>query len=130
MQSIADTAGLEGAVGVAGAIDGPPGIQGTVQSGVVAGWSSTLAGANDILGQVLAHECGHFLGLWHTRENLPACTTAGQMMCSIWGGVDNVTDTPAGPTAANYLMYWSTDGRNTALSAGEALMMRLNPLVR
>ncbi len=130
VQSIADTAGLEGAVGVAGAIDGPPGIQGTVQSGVVAGWSSTLAGANDILGQVLAHECGHFLGLWHTRENLPACTTAGQMMCSIWGGVDNVTDTPAGPTAANYLMYWSTDGRNTALSAGEALMMRLNPLVR
>ena len=129
VQSISDTAGLEGAVGMAGAIDGPPGIYGTLQSGVMAGWDTTTNGANDILGQVLAHECGHYLGLWHTRENLPACTAAGQTMCSIWGGVDNLTDTPTGAGATSYLMYWSTDGRNIGISNAEAVMLRINPIV-
>ena len=58
---------------------------------MVASWDNTF-GRTDLLPQVLAHECGHYLGLWHSMENLAACTTAGQANCSLWGGVDNLTD--------------------------------------
>ena len=77
VRGISSAAGLENAIGIAGGINGPPGIFGTVSSGVVASWDNTF-GRNDLLAQVLAHECGHYLGLWHTMERNPACTTAGQ----------------------------------------------------
>lgn len=128
VRGISSTAGLENAIGIAGAIDGPPGINGTVASGVVASWDNT-GGRNDLLGQVLAHECGHYLGLWHVRERLNACTTATQMDCSIWGGVDNLTDTPTTAAASQYLMFWTTDGSNNRLTANQGLMMRVNPMV-
>ncbi len=128
VRGIATNAGLENAIGIAGGINGPPGIQGTVSSGVVASWDNT-GGRTDLLGQVLAHECGHYLGLWHVRERLAACTAAGQMDCSIWGGVDNISDTPTGATASQYLMFWTTDGTNNRLTPGQGLMMRRNPMV-
>jgi len=129
VRGIATNAGLENAIGIAGGINGPPGIQGTVSSGVVASWDNS-SGRTDLLGQVLAHECGHYLGLWHVRERAAPCTALGQMDCSIFGGVDNITDTPTGATATQYLMYWTTDGTNNRVSAGQGLMMRLNPMVR
>lgn len=129
VRGISSGAGLENAIGIAGGIDGPPGIFGTVSSGVVVSWDNTL-GRGDLLGQVLAHECGHYLGLWHTRERNPPCTAAIQADCSLWGGVDNLTDTPTTPAgAAANLMYWTTDGGNSALSAAQGLMMRGNPIV-
>jgi hypothetical protein len=129
VRGISSTAGLENAIGIAGGIDGPPGIYGTGSSGVVVSWDNTF-GRADLLAQVMAHECGHYLGLWHSMERLPACTTAGQMDCSLWGGVDNLSDTPATMAgAARNLMYWTTSGSNEALSAGQGLMMRVNPIV-
>lgn len=128
VRGIATNAGLENAIGIAGGINGPPGINGTIASGVVASWDNT-GGRTDLLGQVLAHECGHYLGLWHVRERLDPCTTTTQMDCSLWGGVDNIADTPTGATAAQYLMYWVTNGTNDRLTAGQGRMMRLNPMV-
>lgn len=129
VRGISSAAGLENAIGIAGGINGPPGIFGTVSSGVVASWDNTF-GRNDLLAQVLAHECGHYLGLWHTMERNPACTTAGQADCSLWGGVDNLTDTPATMAGASrYLMYWTTTGSNELVSAGQGLMMRGNPII-
>ncbi|TAK29971.1 MAG: hypothetical protein EPO40_09120 [Myxococcaceae bacterium] len=129
VRGISSAAGLENAIGIAGGINGPPGIFGTVSSGVVASWDNTF-GRTDLLAQVLAHECGHYLGLWHTMERNPACTTAGQADCSLWGGVDNLTDTPATMAGASrYLMYWTTSGSNELVSAGQGLMMRGNPII-
>jgi len=63
-------------------------------------------------------------------ERNPGCTTAAQTDCSLWGGVDNLTDTPATMAGASrYLMYWTTSGSNELLSAGQGLMMRGNPLI-
>ncbi len=129
VRGIATNAGLENAIGIAGGINGPPGINGTVASGVVASWDNT-GGRTDLLGQVLAHEVGHYLGLWHVRERLAPCTSPTQMDCSIFGGVDNLTDTPTGATASQYLMYWTTDGTNNRVTPAQGLMMRINPMVR
>lgn len=128
VRGIATNAGLENAIGIAGGINGPPGINGTVASGVVASWDNT-GGRTDLLGAVLAHEVGHYLGLWHVRERLDPCTATGQMDCSIWGGVDNIADTPTTTAAQQYLMYWTTNGTNERLSPGQGRMMRLNPMV-
>ncbi len=128
VRGISSTAGLENAVGVAGAIDGPAGANGTVASGVVVGWETTQ-GRTDILGQVMAHECGHYLGLWHPVEQLAGCTTSGQMGCSPFGGVDPIGDTPTDATASRNLMFWQAQG-GTALSAGQGYVMRAHALVR
>jgi hypothetical protein len=130
VRGISGSAGLENAIGIAGAIAGPSELHGTIASGVVAGWESTL-GRVDLLPQTIAHECGHYLGLWHTRESQAPCTTAAQQMCSPFGGVDPITDTPTDATAANYLMYWqASNGSNVSLSPGQSIVMRAHPLVQ
>lgn len=130
VRGISGSAGLENAIGIAGAIGGPAGVHGTVSSGVVAGWESTL-GRTDLLPATLAHECGHYLGLWHTRESQPPCTSATQQMCSLFGGVDPITDTPTDAAASNNLMFWqASTGSAVALSAGQSVVMRSHPLVQ
>ncbi len=132
VRGIAPSAGLEGAIGVAGAIAGPPSIPGTIQSGVVAGWESTIGGGRDVLAATLSHECGHYLGLWHTRERLPACTVPNQSPseCSVFGGVDPISDTGTTEAlASRNLMYWSSN-TDTTLTAGQGHVLRRNPLVR
>lgn len=128
VRGISASAGLENAVGIAGAINGPAGINGTLASGVVVGWETTV-GRTDIMGQVMAHECGHYLGLWHPVESQAGCTTAAQTMCSPFGGVDAITDTPTGATASRNLMFWQAQGGNT-LSAGQGTVLRAHALVR
>jgi hypothetical protein len=128
VRGISASAGLENAIGVAGTIGGPAGLHGTGTSGVVASWETTFGGGRDVLPITIAHECGHYLGLWHTQENLAACTTAMQMMCSAFGGVDPITDTPTGTGAMGNLMYWLASG-GTTLSAGQSYVMRGHPLV-
>jgi hypothetical protein len=129
VRGISSTAGLENAVGVAGAIGGPAGVNGTVASGVVMGWETTMGGRTDILPQVMAHECGHYLGLWHPVEQLAPCTTATQTMCSILGGVDAIADTPTGAAATSNLMFWQAQG-GTIVTAGQGVVMRGHMLVR
>jgi hypothetical protein len=130
VRGISGSAGLENAIGIAGAIAGPAGLHGTIASGVVAGWESTL-GRTDLLPQTIAHECGHYLGLWHTRESQAPCATPAQTMCSPFGGVDPITDTPTDASAANYLMYWqASNGSNVTLSPGQSIVMRAHPLVQ
>jgi len=62
----------EGILGLAGGIPGPPLIQGTAHSGVVIstfGGLTQLSEAGKILqGGTMAHEGGHYLGLFHPTE--------------------------------------------------------------
>lgn len=130
VRGIAASADFENAIGVAGMIGGPMGLHGSVASGVVVSWETTL-GRVDLLPQTIAHECAHYLGLWHTREQQAPCTVATQTMCSPFGGVDPIGDTPTDAAAANYLMYWQAgNGSNVAISPGQSVVMRAHPLVQ
>ncbi|MDP3276200.1 MAG: hypothetical protein Q8Q09_13455 [Deltaproteobacteria bacterium] len=131
-RSIASAAGLSGAIGVAGDIVGPTGVQGTRHSGVVIGWDSTLngGGARDLLSNTLTHEVGHYLGLWHTREQQSPCTTPMQMDCAPFGGVDPISDTATDNAGASRnTMYWQAAPGNLTLSAGQGTVLRGNVVI-
>jgi hypothetical protein len=122
---------------LSGAIPVPP-VNGTPRSGVVV--SGALIERDPFFaGQVLAHEVGHALGLYHTTERFEAGTAVS----------DQITDTPACPASADVhppdgaldegecarydaanLMFWSAPRGATLLTPLQAEMARRSALVR
>lgn len=121
--NISDAPGL---LGVSTGIPGMAGMHGTSGSGLVFS-TANLGSDNQTLGQTMAHEIGHFLGLRHTTEH---------------GGSDKdpISDTPsclipdlgfACPDAENFMFPFSLGGdRQTRTSNGQAFVLRSNPLVQ
>jgi hypothetical protein len=66
--------------------------------------------------KVMAHELGHFLGLFHTRE--------GRLDV-----YDNIADTEEGEGASEYLMYSLVDQGGEAISADQAWVLRQTPFL-
>ncbi len=94
------------------------------QQVVKLGPTSTTAG--DVWGVVLAHELGHFLGLWHTDEadgklhdlvdDTTPCAKSGKL-------------TPeACQSQSKFLMFWSPKG--SIVSPDQALVVRRSPSLR
>jgi hypothetical protein len=119
---------MSGVLGVSAGIPGVPGIHGSPGTGLVFA-SEYLGGrdGNQLVGQTLAHELGHFLGLFHTTEQQG-------------GGGDHLEDTPfcetideglGGCPDLNNLMFpvaaW--DGL-AEVTTGQALIVRANPLTK
>ena len=71
-------------IGFSTGIPGPFNLDGTIVSGTVAEYQGD--GEGIILGFILAHEFGHFVGLWHTSQ-----TNSTQ---SAIIGHDPIADTP------------------------------------
>lgn len=116
-------------LGIAGGIPGAAGIFGTQHSGVVLAFESISTG--NAAGHVLAHESGHFLGLYHVTESDRPCG-AGETPpgCAPWGGTDVIDDTSRGDTTN--LMHWSIvgSGTNTRITAGQGFVLLRSPIVR
>lgn len=107
-------------LGIAGGIPGPPLMQGTTRSGVaiaVESHNNPELGLNASLSTTMAHEVGHFLGLFHTSE---VDFGFGQQLH------DPIDDTPQND--ATYLMF--NTGEGNVLSPFQGRVMRLNPWVR
>lgn len=65
-----------GALGLTGGPPGPQCFPGTRSSGIIIAVDTVLADPSVSLGRVIAHEIGHYLGLFHTTEAQVARPTA------------------------------------------------------
>lgn len=93
---------IEGALGVAGGVPGPPGRHAMPHAGVVV---SAESACNLNLPNVVAHEVGHFLGLFHTGE--------------LDGTMDNISDTEWEPENV-----MSQSGYGREFTEGQGFVMR------
>jgi len=124
------------ALGVAGGIPGPVDMHGTAHSGVVCAFDDMVVGSGSsggrAVGQILAHEIGHYVGLFHSTEQTRPCG-AGEdpttVECAPFGGGDQLADTSRGDMGN--LMFWSIvgGGSNTELSPGQQTVYQLSALV-
>lgn len=121
-----------GTIGVSSGIPGPAGLHGSGGSGVVlSGEFLELGTATDptagafVTGLILAHEMGHFMGLFHTTESDQATQ-------------DPIADTPNctddsiefGPDCPDFTnnMFPSASLGAVNLTAGQASVLAANPL--
>lgn len=130
-------------LGIAGDIPGPP-LGGTSTSGVAVAFD--MAGSSEDLGKVIAHELGHYLGLFHVRERLDPCAPGtgptAEVECAPFGGGDVLEDTTQEvladcpepcDDARQFVMFWSLQrraDRSAVFSDGQGLVVRGHPLVR
>ncbi len=80
------------------------------------------------LGRVIAHELGHFLGLWHTDEaSVPLADTVPDTPSCAKATAPGVPKDSC-PKGAQYLMFWSPAGDK--VSPGQATVLRRHPATR
>jgi hypothetical protein len=115
-------------LGVSAGIPGVAGIHGSPGTGLVFSANNLgRRGGNELTGQTLAHELGHFLGLFHTTERN-------------FGGTDPIDDTPVCPDIGSgnpncpdvdNLMFPLASWSGVAeITAGQSVVLRANPLTR
>lgn len=121
-------------LGIAGGIPGPPGIHGTTQSGVAV----TMSGfrRNPVqTGQTMAHEGGHYLGLFHTTEaegnafdplaDTPECATSADR------NNDGIVDYgECGGKGSENLMFWAAGDDAEVVTGDQRFVVSRNPAVQ
>lgn len=108
-------------LGISGDIPGPQGVHGTAGSGIAISLGPINAGGSTSdgidLGRVMAHELGHFLGLFHTTEqdgssiepldDTPECPASHDT-----NGDGVVSPSECSGFGADNLMFWAPVGEN------------------
>lgn len=121
---------IEGALGIASGIPGPHVLPGTGASGVAI--SVDLVPVDE-MGVVIAHELGHYTGLFHTSEidgrvNDPFPDTPECRLDRDTDGDGFLRPSECRGAGADHLMFWA--GRSPTVSAGQAELMRRAYFVR
>lgn len=132
-------------LGLSGGVPGPPGIHGTTSSGVAVNMADFTDDPQSIE-IIMAHEAGHYLGLYHTTEaNGAALAPEGRQPIH---GADHLSDTAhcadgsdadgngilsasecSGADGGN-LMFWSPANTSRALTSQQGTVMKTNPLIQ
>ena len=113
-----ETGGAPAAMsGLSGGIPGPIRQRGSAQAGVVVA-IKLQPGQPDRLGVAIAHEIGHYLGLFHTEE--PPSAQGPPL-------ADQLTDTGTGDDGN--MMYWSPQAHSKAITAQQATVIRQSPWI-
>ncbi|MEE2757888.1 MAG: hypothetical protein VYA30_14625, partial [Myxococcota bacterium] len=99
--------------GISGGTPGPLRPE-TVRSGVAV--ATLLSSSPGELGHVMAHETGHYLGLFHTQE-------------TVGGIVDQLNDTPTGFFSSDNLMFPTVTSAPASLSDEQAWVIYRNPII-
>lgn len=128
--------GAGGVLGISQGLPGPAGLHGTPASGVVftaeflggrfRDGSGQVIDGNTYTGVVMAHEVGHYLGLYHTTEQNQRT-------------VDPINDTPNCRNVGNFpvgcpdwtnLMFPLAGPDHTVVTAEQTSVVRANPLTK
>lgn len=116
--------GEGGTLGIAGGIPGPVDVHGTAHSGVVISFDTQIVGnGGRFAGQILAHELGHYLGLYHSTER----------STDNFGGNDPIADTRLNDNG-NLMFYavqrFGGGSVNDAMTSGQAYVISRSATVR
>lgn len=125
-----------GVLGISPGLPGPAGLHGTPNSGVVftseflgqrfQERSGQLVDGNVYTGNVLAHEMGHYLGLFHTTETDQRSTDPLPDTVDCRG----VRDFPFGCPDENNLMFPLAGADNSQVTDDQAAVILANPLTK
>jgi hypothetical protein len=127
--------GGSGVLGISGGIPGSPGLLGVTHAGVSVAYG-LLKDDAETLGIVMAHEGGHYLGLFHPTEatgkafdpldDTPECP-ASKFDKNGDGRVDHVECADAG---TSNMMFWLVNGPpNKTFTTDQQFVLMRNPLV-
>lgn len=120
-------------LGQSGGIPGPPSLPGLPHAGVAV----AVAYLDDdvaTFAQTMAHEAGHYLGLFHTSESSgtsfdPLLDTA-QCPANRDSNADGyLSAQECAGVGADNLMFWLAGGNQTALSGDQRYVLLRNPMV-
>ncbi|MFO0746121.1 MAG: hypothetical protein U1F43_10665 [Myxococcota bacterium] len=118
-------------LGVSGGIPGPPAIQGTQHSGVALSLTDFRDQPN-VLGQTMAHEGGHYLGLFHTTESNgtshdPLPDTAECQASDDKNFDGYLSDEECAGKGSDNFMFWLASTSSNKTSAEQGRVLRRNP---
>jgi hypothetical protein len=121
---------IDGAAGIASGIPGPHAVPGTGASGVAIAVDVI---PDAILGLVMVHEIGHYMGLFHTSEldgsvNDPLSDTGECRLPRDTNGDGFLAPDECRGTGAENVMFWA--GEAPSLSAQQGTIMRRALFVR
>ena len=135
---IQDYSDESGTLGEAGGIPGPLGINGVDSAGIILSVAShkNLIGEVDarMLGETMAHEIGHQMGLFHTTESdgtrteslddTPACPASADTDGDGWFMAEECADYDGG----NFMFWVSGDLAQDQVSDSQGLVLSYSPV--
>lgn len=130
-----------GTLGIAAGIPGPNGVSGTAASGVMVSVDTHLddtgeAILTDLMGETMAHEVGHQIGLFHTSEDtgLEHDPITDTPECGVEFDLDGDGELTAEECEAaggrNFMFWTSAEFAQFEVSATQAMVLRESVIAR